>query len=379
MLDFVLLMLFPLLIAAGVLFGFKGKVTLGEFFAQIGAVALMIMLGLGIAYWSGTTDVEVWNGQVTERENHHTSCEHSYECNCYYTNECTGTGNSRSCSMVRHCSTCYEHAYDVDWTVHSSTGESVNISRVDRQGLDMPPRWAAAFAGEPYSSSHAYENYIMANPDSVLLGTKGDVKLFGPLIPKYPANIYDYYKHDPVINMGVPGLDVGTWDWLIREVNKQLGPTKQVNVIVILVPTSDRAYMLALKDAWVGGKKNDVDVVIGSKSGHEIDFAEVMSWSTNKAMAVDLKNRIQDIGTLDRRDDIQHAILHTVNNEFVRMHMKNMRWLMRSFQPSTTVMVWLFIIAILLEVGLAWWAITNDITVDTSKGTTRRQSYGGPY
>lgn len=369
MLDFLLLMLIPCGIAIAVLLMFKGKVTFLEFFGQIAMVAVFLAAGIGIAYYGRTTDTEVWNGQVTQRETHHVSCSHSYECNCYYTSEtsCSGSGKTRSCStsQVKHCSTCYEHSFDVDWTVHASTGETIDIDRIDRQGLQMPPRYAAVYPGEPYSSQHSFENYIKANPDSVLIGTKGDTKRWASLIPQYPDKIYDYYKHDPVINMGVK-VDTGTWDWLIREVNKQLGPTKQVNVILILVPTNDRSYMFALKDAWIGGKKNDVDIVIGSADGHTIDFAEVMSWSTNKAMAVDLKNRIQDIGTLDKRDDIQKVILTTVQAEFVRMHMKDMKWLMRSFQPSGTVMIWLFILAVLIEAGLAYWTITNDITEDSS-------------
>lgn len=364
MFEFLMLMLIPTAIAIGVLLYFKGKVTFLEFFGQIAVVALFLGIAFGIAYESGTADTEVWNGQVTDKQEVTVSCSHSYECNCYYTTEtsCSGTGKNRSCStsQVKHCSTCYEHDHDYDWRISSSTHETTDIDRIDRQGVQMPPRYGAAFVSEPYSSQHSFTNYIKVNPESVLLGSKGDTKLFASLIPQYPDNIYDYYHHDPVINKGVK-VDTGTWNWLIREVNKQLGPSKQVNVILILVPTNDRSYMLALKDAWLGGKKNDVDVVIGSTDGHSIGFVDVMSWSTNKAMAVDLRNRIQDVGTLDKRDDIQQAILTTVKAEFVRMHMKDMKWLMRSFQPSGTVMIWLLILSILIEGGLAYWTVTNDI------------------
>jgi hypothetical protein len=351
-LDFLLLMLIPTLIAIGVLLGFKRKITLGEFFGQIGVVALVIIVGLSIAYWGGTTDNEIWNGQITARHAKvPVSCSHSYSCNC-----------STDSKGHEHCDTCYEHFHDYDWDLDASTGETISISRVDRQGVDMPQRWAVAYIGEPFSSEHRFTNYIRANPESVLLGTKGDMKRWGSLIPKYPDTVYDYYHHDPVINMGVPAVDVTTWNWLITQVNKQLGPAKQVNVILILVPTSDRSYMYALKDAWLGGKKNDVDIVIGSKDGHTIDFAEVMSWSTNKSMAIDIKNRIQDVGYLDKRDDIQKVITTYVQGEFVRMHMKDMKWLMRSFQPSGTVLIILFILAVLTEGGLAYWSVANHLS-----------------
>jgi hypothetical protein len=363
MFNFVLLMLVPTAIAIVVLFKFKGTIKLWEFFASIAVVALFVGIGIFISYKGRILDTEVWNGQVTGKERTEVSCRHSYECNCYYTSEtsCSGTGRNRSCSTtnVKHCSTCYLHPYDVDWDINASTGESVSIGTLDSQGLRMPPRWASAYVGEPYSSEHTFDNYIKVNPDSVLLGSKGDIKRFGNLIPPYPDKIYDYYRHDPVVNMGVP-VDTGVFNWLIREVNKKLGPSKQVNVILLLIPTDDPAYMYALKDAWLGGKKNDVDVVIGSTDGHTINFADVMSWSTNKALGVDLKNRIQDIGTLDKRDEIQRVIFSSVQSEFVRMRMRDMHWLMRSFQPSGTTMVILFILAILLETGLVYWAIRME-------------------
>ena len=360
MLNFLLLMIFPVLIALATLLAFKGRVLFWEFAAQVGVVALFIGIGLGLAYNSRTSDTEVWNGQVTEREHHHVSCSHSYSCNCHEV--CTGYGKNESCS--EHCDTCYEHSYDVDWTVHASTGESVDIDREDRQGLVEPKRWDAAFPGEPWASQHEFTNYIKANPDSVLLGTKGDVVRFKAMLPPYPSEIYNYYYNNPVVNMGVPNVNLDTWNWLIREKNKTLGPKKQVHIILILVPTDDRAYMLALKDAWIGGKKNDVDVVIGSKDGKTIDFADVMSWSTNKAMAVDLRDQLQAVGDLQKKDDLVNAINDVITAEFVRMHMKDMKFLMRSFQPSGTSMIVIFILAALISIGISIWAVIADLGED---------------
>jgi len=352
MLNFLLLMILPVLIALITLLVFKGKILLWEFGAQIGVVALFVGVALACVYEGRTWDTEVWNGQVTSRESHHVSCEHSYQCHCR-----TDKDGHESCD------TCYEHFYDVDWTVHASTGEAVNIDREDRQGLVEPKRWDAAFPGEPFESSHHFTNYILANPDSVLLGTKGDVPRFKAMIPQYPSEIYNYYYNNPVVNMGVPNVDLSAWNWLIRDINKILGPKKQVHIIVILVPTNDRAYMLALKDEWVGGKKNDVIVVIGSSDGlgDKIDFADVLSWSTNKAMAVDLRDKIQAEGSLLNKDSIVRDIGETVNAEFVRMHMKDMKFLMRSFQPSGTSMLVIFILATLISIGISIWAVYADL------------------
>lgn len=357
MLNFILLMIVPLIIALAVLLIFKKAVTVGEFLAQLGITAAFIGICLTVAYHSRTSDVEIWNGQVTQRESHHVSCSHSYRCRC----RMVTSGSGKNQTSHEECDTCYEHPYDVDWTVHSSSGESVNIDREDRQGLIEPKRWDEAYPGQPYSSQHSFVNYILANPDSVLLGTKGDIVRFKNLLPDYPSTIYDYYAHRAVINMGVPNVDMKTWNWLVQEQNKALGPIKQANIIVILVPTDDASYMLALKDKWVGGKKNDIDVVIGSVDGHKIDFADVMSWTTNADFKVDLKNQIEGIGTLDRKDDIVKAIGTTTAAKFQRIHMRDLKYLMRSFQPSSSSIWWTFILSVILNLGLAFLWVVLDL------------------
>ena len=360
MLNFLILMVLPIVVAIGSILYFKEKVTLPEFGAQLGIPAVCMLLGLAIAYAQSTTDIEVWNGRITQKTSERVSCRHSYPCNCREV--CSGTGKDRSCSTV--CDTCYEHSFDIDWDVHASTGEVLTIDTVDRQGLTMPPRWGAAYIGEPFSSSHYYTNYILANPDSVLLGGKGDQEKFKALLPRYPSDISDYYRVQHVVNMGVPipTETLSQWEWLLDEVNGDFGVQKQVNVTLLFVPTADPSYMLALKDHWIGGKKNDAVVVIGSLDGHRIAFADVLSWSPVAAFKVVLKDDILRIGSLDKRDDIVMAIKAAVGSKFERLHMKDYQYLVRSFQPSAGAMLFLFIFGIALSGGLAYFVITNDIT-----------------
>ena len=77
-----------------------------------------------------------------------------------------------------------------------------------------------------------------------------------------------------------------------------------------------------------------------------------------------LSSAVTYIGTLDKRDDIQQAIMELTKTEFVRLHMKDMKYLVRSFQPSPLAMWIIFILATLAEIGLTYWTVTNDITDD---------------
>lgn len=374
MFNFLILMIAPVLIALLTLFLFMKRVLWWEVALQVAVVGLVLGIGLTIAYEAPTSDIEVWNGQVTAKQRNEVSCRHSYQCNCV----CVSRNKNGSCTQ-EVCQTCHEHYYDVDWDIYASTQESVSIDTTDRQGLIEPKRWDDAFIGEPWESQHSYTNYIKANPDSVLLGTKGDMNKWGKLVPKYPAGIYNVYYNDPVINTGVPGIDVKTWNWMIRDVNRTLGPKKQVHIIVILVPTNDRNYVYALKDAWIGGKKNDVDIIIGSQNGTKIDFADVMSWSTNHALQVELRDDIEGIGNLQRRDDLVKAMSARIDADFVRMRMKSMQWIMRSYQPSGTTILWLFILGVSLSLGISIWEIYRDLGEDDVYDTAAHRRWAAQF
>lgn len=355
MIDFLLLLIFPIAIAIGATLLYNKKISISELAIQCGVIMLFLAAGIGIAYWSNTDDVEFLNGQVTGRARQEVSCEHSYRCHCHEV--CSGSGNSKSCS--EECDTCYEHAYDVDWHIFSSIGRTVDINRVDSQGLIEPKRWDAAYLGEPFTVEHHYVNYIKANPESVLTGGKGDVEKWKQFIPSYPK-VYDYYKANHYINMRTPNVDDKTWGWLVNEADKTLGPMKQVNIIVTLVGTADPSYVYALKTAWLGGKKNDAVVVIGSRDGHVIDFVDVISWATHADFRDSLRDDIMQIGTLDRKDAIIKVIYSDTKERFVRMHMKDLQYLMRSFQPSGIAMWTLFILSTIISISFSIYFIYKE-------------------
>ncbi|MBI4142995.1 hypothetical protein HY480_03920, partial [Candidatus Uhrbacteria bacterium] len=97
------LLLVPVLIGLGGLAFGKGRITWKEFLVHEGVVILVIGIGYAIAYWSQTTDTEIWNGTITSKTTDRMQCCHSYSCDCRQV--CHGSGNERSCHT--ECDTCY--------------------------------------------------------------------------------------------------------------------------------------------------------------------------------------------------------------------------------------------------------------------------------
>lgn len=315
-------------------------------------VSLLISIGAFYAGKAGKTlDVEIWNGEVTGKEQERVSCSHSYSCNCKTSTSCSGSGSNRFCSTSTSCDTCYEHNHDYDWVVHSNIGD-VNIDRIDRQGVHTPPRWAKVQKGEPFSKKHLHTNYIKAVPESVLNTAQNMTSAkFTNMIPEYPKEVFDYYHLNRALSVGVSVPDLQEWSNDISNMLKELGPRKQANVIILFVKTNDPNYEYALRSAWLGGKKNDIVVIIGTTEYPKIDFVRVMSWTDKELFKVKLRDSLQEMENVNRSQIIE-AIRATTMSEFKRKSMKDFEYLDNEIEPPTWVTILAFILLIAINIGV---------------------------
>lgn len=361
---FLTLLIIPTLVAFIAFVAFEKKITLKEFCLQLAIQVVVIGLLTVILRHANTHDTEIQNGVVAQKEHHHVSCEHSYQCNCY--ESCTGSGEHESCTQI--CQTCYEHSYDVDWDVHTTNRETINIERVDRQGLEEPPRFTAVRVGEPTSQSYSFENYIKAAPGS-LFRHQGLIEKYKGKLPEYPADIYDYYRLNRVVAIGFSLPNSGGWNTMLSTVNGALGVHKQVNVILVLVKGQPLEYYSALEQYWLGGKKNDVIVIMGvddSSTTLKATWTQVMSWSNKEIFKVTLRDDLTDLS--DKKgltfESVGDIIIMDVNKYYVRRHWEDFKYLMSSATPTKWQWILSFIFSLLLAVGLSWVFDQNDVFDD---------------
>jgi hypothetical protein len=337
---------------------FKSKtITWGEWGANTGGgVAVFVLLyALGMA--GQTVDFEVINGQVTKKAQVTTSCEHSYECNC----RTVTSGSGKNKTSTRVCDTCYDHNEDYDWMVWSDVG-SVDIDRIDRQGTGMPPRWNSVKIGDSFSDTNMYTNYVKAVPESLFSTFHASNDQFKGMIPNYPQ-IYDYYKINRVIPVGVSVQGLTAMNQHLSTRLETIGPTKQANIIVVVTKAASSNYKYALEQAWVGGKKNDVIVVIGSPTYPEIKWVDVIAFGKNKGnslMTVLLKRHVKELGTLTDGIKVIDTIADTVVDKFDREPMKNFEYLKSEIKPPLWVFITALILSILTSIGLSIYFHKNE-------------------
>ncbi len=353
---FLVLFLVPALVAIGYRLIGGRYITWKEFAAHLAVQAFVAaVVALAISCQS-TGDTETLNGRVTNKYSARTSCGHPYPCNCRP--QCSGSGKDRSCYTV--CDTCYFHPFDVNWVVDTSVG-SLYIDRVDSQGLYEPQRFTTVQFGEPAALPHSYTNYIKAAPDSLFRRT-GDYSQFKNL-PAYPGRFYDYYRLDRLVLDGFAVPDAAAWQSDLADINATLGVKKQVNVILLVTKDKPRDWYYALEQSWLGGKKNDVVVVVSVAQDLTPQWVQVMAWTDRELLRVRLRDDLMAAGALDR-GTVVPIIAADVSELYVRKPMKDFEYLQSSFTPSPLQWTIALLISLIVAFGFGQFVLKEDVFGD---------------
>lgn len=328
--------------------------------AIIKACATIAVSGafLMIMFFSNVSDVNILNGQITGKEQVRVSCSHAYPCNCRTV--CTSTGNSQSCSTV--CDTCYMHPYDYDWRVRSTVG-SFNIDRIDMQGTRTPPRWSAVEIGEPASREQTYRNWIKGAPNSLYNFSNMDLGELTQSVPAYPRP-HDYYRFNRVVSAGATISSSRQLNDHLNNALRTLGPSKEVNIIVVTTNIDNPNYKFALEQNWIGGKKNDVVVVISVNAAEEVQWSDSFTIGNtigNEMLAVVLRDDIRNLGNVKDAEALGRIIISAVTTHFTRKEMSDFEYLRKEYTPPLWLTIVYAITILVVLTGLTFFMYFNSL------------------
>jgi hypothetical protein len=330
----------------------RGGITWKEALCQVALVCAVVAGGFFLGRWMSVQDTEMHNGSIAQKNEGTHSCCHSYDCNCYT----TCSGDPEVCS--ESCSTCYEHNRDDYWNAVTTNGEVVYSNRCNRPGSAVPADWIAITVGEPTVVEHRFTNYIKAAPGT--LGKRVELQQkYWALLPDYPK-VYSWRHVDRFL---FPGLTAPTkqtyWNQLLMELNAKLGRKKQVNIIVVVTKEESREYFLALQARWLGGKKNDLVLIVSAPEYPKMAWAQVMSWmdpvGDGEAGGIfeTLPRKVMDLGVFDG-EKVLAIMSKEISTGFHRKSMSDFEYLMKGVEPPLWALILLGLIALIGSALLSW-------------------------
>lgn len=339
---------------------FPHEVTVREYLLVSFVNVVCVTLFYFLIQFSATWDTEIWSGQVTSKQSERVSCEHSYQCNCRQ--QRSGTDSKGNATYTTVCDTCYEHSYDVDWEVDSNVGREL-IDRIDRRGLKEPPRFSRVEVGEPFATTRSFTNYIKAAPDTLFVEAASMKDKYVGKLPNYPE-IYDYYRINRVINLGNVGVKASDLNIMLNEQMRKWGPAKQGNVISVFVDeTYQEDFYHALQSHWLGGKKNDIVVITQVDSTGKIGWNRVFSRADTATFDKSVEFDIMAMKQFDNAKYVD-VLNQNIGERFHRLDFEQFKYLMEELKPSTTALIIGVIFALIINLGLNFWIVKEDLFGD---------------
>lgn len=348
--NFLIIAAPALLIMIIMKYQYSHQISTKEFLFHFLAMCVSIAIMMGVTYaslYASMYDTEILNGKVLSKSrdvewctSQSSSCKnYTWHERCSYYTDSKGK-RQKSCESYK----VFDYPFEVDWNVKTSVN-SHTIDRVNAQGTKVPPRWAQIKIGDPASATHSYTNYLLGNKDSLFYQNEYEKEFteeYKKSLPNYPT-IYDYYKVNHVINL--TKIDSTGYNDYINNALRDMGASKQVNIVLVIYPQDDPHLVKALTAKWRGGKKNDVIMFAGlDDEGHVTKFSST-------SFAQGMKNELlhstlrMDAVTEKMSLDLVQILVKDVNEHFKRLPNKEFEYLKYKLEPSFWVVLLCSILA----------------------------------
>lgn len=341
--TFLIVLLIPIIISGGAFFLLKETVTWKEFLLQLVLGAAACGVAWQTAKWGALQDTEHLNGRVTAKVNGTQKC-------CHCTDVCVARNKKGDCTKSKE--KC-DHSRDYYWDLETSVGK---IPIENCRGLDIAPGvWVEAKIGEPASVAHHYTNYLLADPDSLMV--HAEIERHAQQVPDYPS-IYSKYKVDHVLG-DVPASSA--LQQSLREMNADLGAPNQVDITLLLTSIQDPTYAQAVEAKWLYGPKNSFTIVAGVNQ-QTVTWVRVVTFSKVERLKVEVRDSLQGLSIDDPR--FIATIREKVGSEFRRTKMADFEYLASTASPKGGYLALIILFELILSTGLAYWAHVKDIFGD---------------
>lgn len=340
---------------------FKHEFTFEEMGIQVALTGIALAIVTVTGYSSLTSDEMIINGVVTELNPRRESCNQFWSdwpdsfCTNQHTRRvrdgqtCTTVNNKRTCTPKYKTQYRSVYSWERRYFVETTVGD-YEISRVDAQGVNYPPRFSSIELNDPVSTTVTYTNYIKGAADSLFNQKLQEV----PQV-SYPS-VFDYYNINRVFYTDSTAPEfLSEWNEDLQQLNADIRQTG-ANVI-INVTGKDQTWAEGLSQSWDAHNINDVVIVIGVQ-GDTISWVDVRSWSSNEMVDIVLRDLILDLGVVDK-DKINDIIRITVTEQYKAQKMENFEYLADDITLPNWALILVGFILLIVTPGASFYLSKN--------------------
>jgi hypothetical protein len=368
--------LIPVIFAIGLFYFYRHKTQWWEVSIPMVATVIFVLIAKWLCVKSLTDDTEWLGGYVTSVEyyepwNEEVPCRHPIYCT-----SCSGSGKSRSCRTY----VCgHHHPYDVDYhpqhwemitTLHDygisqsrynklvsqfGTGKTFVDLKRDYHTIDgdkYVTNWPSDDETlEPVVESETYENRPKASHTIFHfqeLDTT-EIQTYKPF--EYPP-IDDDHKQKTLL-----GYEDRAAHHQLQVLNSELGASKQVRVFLLVFKNQPREAGLVQERYWQGGNMNEIVVCVGINDSNDVQWGHTFSWTESTGVKIKIRNEIDEESVLDLPKIIK-MIESEIQFEWKRKDFHEFDYI--NIDPTITQTIWIYILTILVNVGIAYWIVVNE-------------------
>lgn len=358
-------LIIPFIVSALLAVVFNRKVHKIELLIPISITVISILIFKFTSNYINTVDEEFWSGKLVEARYYEGWDEYIQQtCECC----CDEDGNN---CMTYDCS--YVDYHPPRWQIVDNNGFKLSVTQSEYNRLKIKfgnshfrdlRRSYHSIDGDLYYSlwdnsydklecvttSHQYKN----RPQSAHslysyreLSEEDQLELFA-----YP-NISTNHKQQSLL-----GYTDNRVEAELQKINALLGKNKQVKIFLLMYEDQPREISYKQESFWKGGNKNEFIITLGY-SQSKITWCNVISWSESEMAKVLTRELFEENPDLDLFPDKIKDLKEIVLKHFERKHFSDFDYL--DIPLTSTQLLWLFIIAVLTNIGVSIWIVRNDI------------------
>lgn len=211
----------------------------------------------------------------------------------------------------------------------------------------------------PVTWTHLYQNKVKASSYSIFkYGNMSEEEIKENKLFDYPE--IKNNDQNPILGFNATDTDIDA----VRYLNGYRGPKNQIHVFILCFNNPSLEVAEMQKAYWQGGNKNEFVVCLGVKN-NKVIWCNPFSWSDEPMLEVKTRDyfiKYPDINFKDYAEWLDTQI----DKNWHRKEFNDFNYL--SIELSIGWYIAILIIILCYNVGISYWVITNEFTLDKPSG-----------